>query len=33
MLALGDVAKTHQFDTEAGHALSEISENIKRFKP
>jgi CBS domain-containing protein len=33
MLALGDVAKTHKFDMEAGQALSEISENIKRFKP
>ena len=30
MLALGDVAKTHQFDMEAGHALCEISQNLKK---
>ena len=32
MLALGDLAKNQQYDMEAAKALSEISENIRRFK-
>ncbi|MCL2547408.1 MAG: CBS domain-containing protein [Oscillospiraceae bacterium] len=32
MLALGDVARTHNFDTESGHALCEISQNLKTMK-
>ena len=30
LLALGDMAKTHQFDMEASKALSEISLNVKK---
>lgn len=30
MLSLGDLARTHEFDMEASHALSEISENVLR---
>ena len=30
MLSLGDLARSHSFDTEASQALSEISENILR---
>ena len=30
LLALGDMAKTHQFDMEASKALSEISTNVKK---
>ena len=29
MLALGDIARSHSFDTEASAALSEISSNIR----
>ncbi|MPM17324.1 Hypoxic response protein 1 [bioreactor metagenome] len=30
IVALGDLARTHQFDMEASKALSEISDNVKR---
>ncbi len=30
MLALGDMARTHQFDMEASKALSEISSNVRK---
>ena len=30
MLALGDMARTHQFAMEASKALSEISSNIRK---
>lgn len=30
MLSLGDMARTHAFDTEASKALSEISTNVKK---
>jgi CBS-domain-containing membrane protein len=29
-LAIGDMAKTHQFDMEASKALSEISLNVRK---
>ena len=32
MVALGDMARTHACDMEAGQALSEISQNVKRFR-
>jgi len=32
MLALGDMAKTHRYDMEAGHTLSEISQNVRKFR-
>jgi signal-transduction protein with cAMP-binding, CBS, and nucleotidyltransferase domain len=32
MLSLGDMAKTHRYDTEAGHALCEISQNVRKFR-
>ena len=30
MLSLGDLSRSHRFDTEASQALSEISENVLR---
>ncbi len=30
MVSLGDMAKSHTFDMEASHALSEISDNVQR---
>jgi CBS domain-containing protein len=30
IIALGDMARTHEFDMEASAALSEISENVSR---
>ncbi len=32
MVALGDLAKSRQFDMEAGHALCEISQNVRKFR-